>query len=133
MAAILSTVSHLLATIALILFAAGLFFASDRRRHIPLMYVAFVLDMTGLVLVEFITPLVAGTIDPVRSLTKSGVPAVVWVHAAMSTAFTVCYILQIVSGKRLQRADRAALGRHQSTAKIFILTRLIAYVTMFFV
>lgn len=133
MAALLSTVSHLLATVAVILVAAGLFFASDRRRHVPLMFAAFALDMTGLVLVEFITPLVAGTIDPVRSLTKSGVPTIVWVHAAMSTAFTVCYILQIVSGKRLLRADRGALGIHKSTAKVFVVTRLIAYVTMFFV
>jgi uncharacterized membrane protein YozB (DUF420 family) len=130
----LTTVAYVLATLAIILIVAGLFFASDRRRHVPLMLGAFAADMVGLVIVEVVLPVVHERQDPVSGII-SGARAgpMRLIHAALATAALVGYLLQIWSGRRLMKADRSKLGFHRQTARWFVLTRFAAYVTMYFV
>lgn len=121
-----TSVAYVLASIAMVLIAAGLFFASDRRRHVPLMLLAFGLDMTGLVLVEF-------SRHAVEKVAKGGVSAMTYFHTAVAVLAVVGYFVQIVTGRRLMRAERGVLGVHKKWAKIFLISRLAAYVTMWFV
>ena len=118
-----------LASVALILIFAGLAVARNRARHVPLMLAAFVLDMIGLVIVEF-GPMFAGETDPVTGLATD----FAWgktIHAALATIAVVGYILQIISGKKILKGDRSVLPAHKRWAKIFLVTRVAAYVTMF--
>jgi len=130
----LTIASYVLATVALLFIAAGLFFASDRWRHIPLMLEAFAADMIGLVLVEVVIPLQTESTDPVSGLFETdGNWAWRVVHASLATLAVVGYVIQIISGRKLARGDRGVLGFHRRIARGFVVTRVLAYVTMFFV
>ncbi len=125
----LTTIAVVLATLAMIFIVAGLIFARQRRKHVPFMLAAFACDIIGLVLVEF-GPLLYGETDAVSSLAKE--PGVMKsVHAALATVSVVAYVFQIISGKKILKGDRTALPGHQKMARVFILTRLAAYITMF--
>lgn len=127
----ISTVATILATIAVLFIVAGLVFARNRKKHVPLMFIAFGLDLIGLVLVE-IGPLFLGETDPVSSLAVD--PGMIkTIHAILATASLVGYVLQILTGKKVLNGDRTALPSHIKYAKFFLLTRLGAYITMFMV
>lgn len=117
------TVAYVLATLAIFLIAAGLFFASDRRRHVPLMLAAFVADIVGLLLVEFGAHAVEGVMAGKGTMWT-------YIHITFSVATLVLYGVQIATGRRLMRADRGILGFHKKAAKAFVLMRILAYVTM---
>lgn len=123
---------YALSTVALGLIFVGLYFASNRRRHVPLMLWAFALDMIGLVIVEFVIPRVEKSQDAVTGLFAAPT-AMNWVHATFATASVVCYVLQILSGRKLLKADRAVLPGHRRVARVFLITRVLAYITMFMV
>ena len=128
----LTSLAYLLATAAILLIAAGLFFAADRRRHIPLMFAAFGCDMVGLVLVEIVIPMASGHRDPLTGLFKAdGNTYWTYIHAALATLTVVGYVLQIMSGRRLARGERGVLLRHKKVARYFVITRVLAYITMF--
>lgn len=127
-----TTVSYALATAAVILIVAGLVFARQRKRHIPLMLAAFGLDLVGLVIVEFVAPRVEDKIDPVRSLADESIVSISVIHAALSTLALVGYIAQIVTGRKLMK-DRAAMTAHKRWAMAFLLFRAGAYATMWMV
>lgn len=124
--------TYILATLAILLVAAGLVFATNRRRHVPLMIAAFVADMVGLVIVEFIIPAQTGKTDPVTGLLTSDAG---WgwreTHAAFATLAVVGYVIQIVTGRKLLAGDRSRLRFHKLVARGFIVTRVLAYVTMY--
>ncbi len=125
----LTTIATLLATAAVLLVIAGLVFAKNRKKHVPLMMAAFICDMIGLVLVEF-GPLIYGQSDAVTGLATA--PGLLKsIHAALATASVVGYILQIISGKKILAGDRTRLDRHKTVARVFLLARLGAYITMF--
>jgi len=124
--------SYGLATLAVVLIAAGLAMASNRNRHVPLMLGAFAADMVGLLIVELVIPLSEGKTDPVSTLAQGGEGmGIRWVHASFATLSVVGYILQIRSGRRIMKGDQAALVGHRKVAKAFVVVRLLAYVTMF--
>ncbi|MFT7620215.1 MAG: uncharacterized membrane protein YozB (DUF420 family) [Planctomycetota bacterium] len=127
----LSTIATVLATLAVLCIVAGLVFARNRKKHVPLMFVAFALDIVGLILIEF-GPMMLGERDPVSSLSAD--PGMIKsVHALLATGSLVGYVMQIMSGKKVLNGDRTALPSHIKVAKFFLLTRFGAYITMFMV
>ncbi len=128
----LTGISIGLATLAILLITAGLVLASDRRRHIPLMMAAFGCDMVSLVIVEVVKPMMTGEDDAVSQVLAFEDTMKI-VHAIFATASIVGYILQIVSGRKIMKGDYAAIAGHKKTARFFLVTRALAYVTMFFV
>ena len=128
---LLNTIAIVLSTLAIIAIVAGLVFARNRKKHVPLMLAAFGFDMVGLVLVEF-GPFFYGETDAVTGLATD--PGVIKsVHALLSTIAVVGYILQIISGKKILAGDRTKLISHKKVAKLFLVTRFAAYVTMFMI
>lgn len=127
----LSIIATILATVAMVLIVAGLIYARNRKKHVPLMMGAFVCDMVGLVLVEF-GPMFFNETDAVSSLATDP-DAMKIIHSIVATISVVCYILQIVSGKKILAGDRTRLPGHKTVAKVFLLSRLAAYITMFMV
>ncbi len=125
----LSIISTTLATFAMLLIVAGLIFARNKKKHIPLMMAAFACDIAGLIVIEVVARIIGET-SPVDSLATD--PNVMKsVHAAFATASLICYGFQISSGRKIVAGERTRLPTHKLVAKIFILTRLGAYVTMF--
>lgn len=126
----LTGISIGLATLAVLLITAGLILASDRRRHVPLMFAAFACDMVSLVLVEVVIPMQTGEKDAVSQVLEFN-DVMKIVHATFATASLVGYVLQIRSGIKIMKGDHVAIIGHKKAAKFFIATRLLAYITMF--
>lgn len=131
-----TTTSYVLATLAMMLIFAGLATVRRRELHVPLMYGAFALDMIGLLIVEVVLPLSEGRVDPVSGLlggdTGEGY-AIRIAHASFATLSVVGYVVQIVTGRKLQRGVPGSRVRHQRGAVFFLVTRLGAYATMWMV
>ena len=126
----LTTLAYACATLAMVLIAAGLVMARNRKRHVPLMLSAFAVDMVGLVIVEFGPLFTDEKTDPVTGLVSE--PGLMKsIHAALATAAIVGYVLQILSGKKVMAGDRSSLVTHKKVARLFIVMRLAAYITMF--
>ncbi|MEE9394268.1 MAG: hypothetical protein V3W41_17350 [Planctomycetota bacterium] len=132
----LISVCYAFATLAMLLIFAGLAFARDRRRHVPLMFAAFACDIIGLIIVEIVVPIAEGRLDPVRGLMESGgsgAELIDNIHAALATLSIVGYIIQIVTGIKIMKGRGDLLALHKKAAVFFILTRLAAYITMWMV
>lgn len=119
----MTLLAYVLATLAVILVAAGLVFRNERGRHVPLMIAAFILDTVGLLIVEFSGQAVEN-LQVGLNLT--------FFHAIVATIAYVGYIVQIVTGRRLLAGRKESLAFHKIVARVFIVTRLLAYVTMFY-
>ena len=74
------------------------------------------------------------TVDPLTGLMDAG-DSWAWrmVHATFSTLAVIGYVVQLVTGRKLMRGARSALAAHKVTAKVFLATRVLAYVTMYLV
>ncbi len=125
----LNTVAIILSSLAILLIFAGLAVARRPKRHVPLMYAAFAVDMIALAIVE-LAPLFQGDVDPVSGLAREFEWAKT-IHATLATIAVIAYIVQIVNGRRILRGERQFLPRHKRWAKIFLVFRLLAYGTMF--
>ncbi|MEZ6196996.1 MAG: hypothetical protein R3F20_14915 [Planctomycetota bacterium] len=125
-------VSYALATVAMVLIGAGLVFARQRRRHIPLMLAAFVADVVGLVIVEFVVPRVEGKSDPVSVFFSDFGVGMTTIHAFLATLSLIGYFIQIGTGRKLM-TDPSAMAGHKKGAMFFLVTRLGAYITMWMV
>lgn len=119
---------QILASLAMLLVFAGLIQRTRAKQHVRWMMMAFVADMLGLLLVELPPLFDPDRIDPVSALADS----FSWkhIHALFATLALVGYILQIRSGRRIQKGDRSLLPGHKKVAVFFLISRVAAYATM---
>ena len=118
------TAAYILATVAVVLIAAGLYFRNDRARHVPFMLVAFVADVVGVILVEVKLRAVEGL--------GEAAPLTLF-HAIVAFIAVVGYVVQIVTGKSILKGEMKWWNLHRKVAVIFLVARALAYITMFMI
>ena len=120
-----------LASVAMLLIVAGLIQRKRARDHIRFMMAAFVFDIVGLLIVELVPLFDSERIDPVQSLASGGL--LKYFHALMAVVSLVVYVLQIRSGRKILNGDRSLLPKHRTMAGVFLISRALAYITMWMV
>lgn len=123
---------QILASMAMLLIVAGLIQRKRAREHVRWMMMAFIADIIGLILVEIPPLFDSEKVDPVGGLVTD-FSMIKGIHAFVATLSLVFYVLQIRSGKKILAGDRSLLPKHRSMAGIFLVTRTLAYVTMWMV
>jgi len=148
---ILASVYETLTTCALVanclialLLAYGLWKRHSAGTHVPVMAVCIALDLSNVVLVEIAARLAkraaddpnagAGAVEQgVRSLIEDPL-SILNLHILVSTVCIVCYIVAVVTGRKMLKSGMQAGRRvHKANACVFIVTRLASLVTSFFV
>ncbi len=114
-----------LSSFVLILLAVGLVYRREPALHIPLMLSAFGVDLGMVLWLEFNRAAVEQVV--------TGVTGLLAFHVVVSTLVMVLYMVLIWSGRRLWLGQERSRGFHRTVAAIFIVGRLINYVTAFFV
>lgn len=120
---------QILASLAMLLIVAGLIQRKRAREHVRWMLMAFVADIIGLILVEIPPLFDSEKVDPVGGLVTD-FSMMKSIHALVATLSLVFYVLQIRSGKKILAGDRSLLPKHRTMAGFFLLTRTLAYITM---
>lgn len=111
-------------SVVLVAIAIGVHYRHRRRIHIPIMISCFVVDLSNLLVIE----LTRGAIE--KTLQTDD-----WLlvfHVAVSVTFLLGYVIAVITGTRLHRTGR---GRpiHRGNAAVFLLARVLNYITSFFV
>ncbi|HVR74899.1 MAG TPA: hypothetical protein VMT52_11225 [Planctomycetota bacterium] len=131
----LSIVAKVLNTlIALIVLPIGLAYRRRPGVHIPIMLSAFAVDVVNVILVEVVARMHssgAGAVEQgVRAFTGGEASFIQQFHIAVSVLCILGYVVAVVTGLKLHR--RGILRRtHRANAAVFLLTRLLSYVTSF--
>jgi len=130
--ATLSLIAKALNTFGLFILAYGL---SQRRRpriHMPVMLTAFAIDVFNVILVEVLARSKEGkgAVEQATSVFTEGGTTLQYVHIGTSFLCIVGYVVAVITGTRLWRRG---VGRtaHRVNAAAFIVTRLVSYVTSF--
>ena len=128
----LSIVAKALNTAALLVIAFGLLLRRRPRAHIPIMLVAFVADIVNVLIVEVHARNTkgAGAVEQTVHMLDGSGSALQYVHISTAVLSIVGYVVAIVTGRRLLKTGRGR-GAHKLNAGIFLVTRLVSYVTSF--
>ena len=95
------------------------------------MYTAFGIDLSVLLLVEIGNAIRdRSAIEQLVEMLGEGGELVAWIHIASSIIFTICYIVAIVTGRRLHRTGKGRRA-HKLNAAVFLVTRATGYITSF--
>jgi len=134
---------HVVSTIVLVILAVGIYCRRRRELHIKLMASAFVIDLALVLYIELSRHAVESVV--------SGSRAIVWTHASISLTVLVLYVVQLVLGSQLLRAQPALAGAaaaskafavssawhtrtlHRNLGIAFVIFRLLNYLTAFLV
>jgi len=119
-------------TLVLVILTIALIYRHNRKIHVPLMFIAFAIDLTLVLVIELQRHAVEKVVSQVNYFT--------WFHAAVSLTVLVLYGLQIYSGQKITKIDKSlnlvdynkTVSFHTKVAGAFILLRLTNYVTSFF-
>lgn len=118
----------IVSTLVLIIIAAGLFFRKDPKKHIPLMLTAFIIDVSLVLVIEFQRHAVEAVVE---NVVKSPSAFVIF-HASISLLVIIMYIALTWTGTTIYKhGARHLLKLHRAFAAIFIILRLINYITSF--
>jgi hypothetical protein len=115
----------ILSTLVLVLIFIGLWKRKVNRIHIPAMLAAFVIDLGMVLWLELNRLAVEQVIE--------GVSGLLAFHVTVSIIVMLLYIALIISGYKIWKGERALFNLHRYMAAIFIIGRLINYVTAFYV
>lgn len=118
-------VPHYVSLVALLLVALGLALRRRAKLHMALMTAAFLVDLALLLYVEFTRQAVEKAL--------SGGDALLYFHIAVSLGVLVLYVLQIRLGLRLYRGQPIVRVRHRQLGVVFVVLRLLNFVTSFYV
>lgn len=120
----------LFSTVILLVIAFGLYKRRQPKVHIPVMGLAFVMDIALVLYIEW-------TRHAIETFAESvAVPmdkTLLLFHIGVSLVTILLYVALIVSGIRLFRGDAAVRTWHRGLAGAFILFRLTNYATSFFI
>ena len=121
-------------TLVLFLIAYGLWVRHQPQKHMKVMYSCFASDLIIVVLVEVGNHLEGGSGAVAKGVgtVADGENGLLIFHIAVSVIFLVCYGYAIFSGRRLHRTGEGR-GKHKINAIIFIFTRLLNWITSFYV
>ena len=136
----ISILARSLNTAVVFVLAVGLFLRYRPKIHMPLMLTAFVVDLTNLLIIE----LGSGAVEQAVDAFAEGTYFVPF-HVSVSALALVGYVVAVISGTKLYRASglvlrlpvadpervRALRKVHKVNAAIFIVMRLVSFVTSF--
>ena len=116
-------------TLVLIILGFGLYFRKKKKLHIPLMASAFIIDLSLVLIIEFQR-------HAVENVIASPSPFVIF-HATISGLVLVLYIALANIGMKMAKLSTGTqlidlTSTHVKLAKVFIVFRLINYVTSFY-
>jgi len=130
----LPTVAKAANTAMLLVLAVGIWYRRRPAVHIPLMLVAFAVDLANVLVVEYVARRQnsqgKGAVEQAADALTQGASALALVHIAVSVLCMLGYVVALFTGIRLYRHGRGRRA-HQVNAGIFIVTRLTSYVTSF--
>lgn len=112
---------HVASTLVLFLILAGLRLRRRPAWHIALMSCAFLTDLALVLYIELTRHAVEEVVHRARPL--------VYVHAAISLAVLVNYVVMIVLGSRVLTGRRASRATHRTMGTLFVVLRSLNYVT----
>lgn len=120
--------------IALVVVPIGLALRRRPSLHIPIMLSAFAVDVVNVFLVEIVARIHthgAGAVEQgIRAFTGGDMAFIQKFHIAVSVLCILGYIVAVVTGLKLHY--RGILRRtHRANAAVFLVTRLLSYVTSF--
>ena len=101
----------------------------NRRLHVRLMLLAFVLDIGLLLAVELTDSAVGQAMQGM----SDGAPMIMWIHIAFALGGLIMWGVQIWNGRKVLKGDYSVLKRHALGAKIFMVMRLGNVITAFMV
>lgn len=115
-------------TLVLVIIALGLYFRHQPKRHIPLMITAFLADTSLVLVIELQRKAVESVIE-----NATHEPSLfVLFHAVISLIIIILYVsLTIVGMRIIRKSKRDLLPLHKKLAVVFIVLRLINYITSF--
>lgn len=108
--------------LVLIIIGLGLRYRKERKKHIPLMLSAFVIDVSLVLIIE----INRHAVERAVGLT---LPAFTWCHIAISTSVVVLYLILITTGIKLAKGNESVRPFHKKLALVFIVLRLANFIT----
>jgi hypothetical protein len=129
----LSILTRSLNTAMVLVIAIGLLVRFRPRAHIPIMLLAFAVDLGNVFLVEVVARQRnegIGAVEKGISTMAEGEAIIPMVHITVSALAIIGYVVAVITGIRLHRYGT---GRriHKANAAVFIFNRLASYITSF--
>lgn len=115
----------ILSTLVLVLLTVGIVYRKVNRIHISAMMLAFLIDIGMVLYLELNRAAVEQVVEGVHGLLAF--------HVAVSVLVVLLYIALIVTGMRLFKRITISTKLHRLLASVFVIGRLINYVTAFYV
>ncbi len=112
---------HVASSLVLVLIACGVYFRRRPRIHIRIMAASFVIDLSLVLYIELTRHAVEQVATHVRPM--------VYIHAAISLAVLISYVVMIVLGRKALRGDRSSRSTHRVMGVSFVALRGLNYVT----
>ena len=125
-------VAKVLNTAALLVIGYGISVRRKPSVHIPVMLCAFAADTINVLLVEIYARSTkgAGAVEQTAGLLGGSGSMLQYVHVSTSVLCLVGYVVAIFTGRRLLKGV-GGRGAHRVNAALFLATRLVSYVTSF--
>lgn len=106
--------------------AYGIFKRHERVLHVRVMSVAFALDLTLVIWLEFSRE----AVEKALALGGRDRPGpLLAVHITFAVLTIVCYLIQIYFGRKLLRGDESIRVKHRAGAAVFVFCRMANLVT----
>ena len=122
--------TYVLSTFILLLLGYGLWKRRQPNIHVPVMLIAFVLDVALVLYIELSRHAVETAVHTVQAPAGHGL---LLFHVAISLAVLVAYVVLIWTGFRIVGGRRDVMKLHRNIAGLFVILRLANYVTSFMV
>ena len=130
----LPLIAKIINTVVLLLLAYGLAVRRKPQIHMKVMVTCFVVDVINVLIVE-----IGARAGDGKGAVQQGVDSFIQhlfsllnFHILVSVACIVCYVIAVFTGRRLYRTGEGR-SRHRKNAMVFIVTRLLSWLTSFFV
>ncbi|MFA5907762.1 MAG: hypothetical protein WC815_03195 [Vicinamibacterales bacterium] len=116
---------HALSTLVVMIVFAGVMARKRPAIHLPLMVMAFVIDLSLVLYIEVTRHAVERVVGPAGPL--------IWFHASISTLVLLAYLGQITLGRRMLAGRATSRRAHIALGLTFCVLRGTNYVTAFMV
>lgn len=122
--------THVISTLILLIIMVGLWKRKEVRIHVPLMVAAFIMDVLLVLYIELNLRAVETVVEQAMQPKNH---ELLLFHAAISLSVIVLYTILTILGVKILKKQRHLLPLHKKLGIVFLVFRLINYVTSFMV
>lgn len=122
------SIFHAISTVSLIILLCGMYYRKDKKKHIPLMITAFVIDVALVLYIEVNRAVVHQVTSEIKEM--SGIMVF---HVIISVITLILFGLQIILGLILKRGAETARFWHKYSGWSLLVFRLGNYVTSYLI